>query len=146
MTEGLEETAVVDVLVGVEVGLVHDGAGGDAGGLEAAHRLDVAHGPRPRRDLGVHLVLVLPAGEDGGEAEVGGEIVASHGGAEPAPFGVGGDRDGEPLVLAGAGVGAVGGHGGVAVPQRRGDAVVHGVVGEGFAQEGGDVLGLVELR
>ena len=39
----------------------------------------------------------------------------------------------------------MGGHGGVAVPQCRGDASVHGVVGEGLAQERGDILGLVEL-
>ena len=77
------------------------------------HQRVVLAGRGPGRDARVEVVLVCEAAGVGGEARIRGPGGFAHRAHHRLPLGVVADGDGEPAVLAGAGVGVVGGDGGL---------------------------------
>ena len=146
MSEGLVEAAGLELGVLVdEFEAFPDGGGGDACLAEALEDVLLAVLAGPLGELIVERVAVFPAVDLVGVGLVFGPLGGAHDEFEGVPFGVGADADGDPIVVAGAGVEVVGGHPVVAVALVLGEALVHGPVHEEFAEHGGHDFALGEV-
>ena len=123
---------VAAAIVGVEMHLLaaQHRAGGDAVGLQGVHQGVFVVLLRPLADGGVDFIVALLAAGQGGKGGVLGQVGARHQAAEGLPLVGVGYGEGQPLVVSGGGVGALGGAPGVAVA----DALAGAPVGDGVHQ------------
>ena len=114
------------------------GARGHAGGLERCHYGIVLAMGGPGGDPGIEVILVFEAAGVGREARIGGPCRFAHGADHRLPLGIVADGDGDPAVVACAGVGVVGGNCGLpgAVAGRHAGAAPAPAV-DGGIEDGG---------
>ena len=108
----------------------------DAVRLQEVHRLIVVALLRPGCEKPIQLSLVCTTREDGRKPGVVGQVRLTNGPAQPAPFRIGTDGDGDPHIVALARIHALRHHVGVSVAHGTGHTARHRVIQDILSQHG----------